>query len=75
MKEAKGSHVILGFRPEHIILTKQYQKNAIEAKIDMLELVGRGLYVHLTVGGNHIVATTKPSEALKIYEKVWITLD
>lgn len=75
MKEAKGSHVILGFRPEHITLTEQYQKNAIEAKIDMLELVGSELYVHLTVGGNPIVATTKPSEVLKTYEKVWIMLD
>jgi multiple sugar transport system ATP-binding protein len=75
MKEAKGSHVMLGFRPEHITLAKKYQKNAIEAKIDMLELVGKELYVHLTAGDNPIVATTKPSEALKIYEKVWVTLD
>lgn len=75
MKEAKESKVILGFRPEHISLARKYQKNAIEAKVDMLELIGRELHVHLTAGECSFVAITMPTEDVKVGENVWMVLD
>jgi multiple sugar transport system ATP-binding protein len=72
MKEAKASKVILGFRPEHITLAKKHEKNSIEAKVDMLELIGRELHVHLTVGDYSFVAIITPTEDVKVGENVWI---
>ena len=75
MKEAKESKVILGFRPENTTLAKKCQKNAIEANVDMLELIGRELHVHLTVGECSFVAITTPTEDVKVGENVWMVLD
>jgi multiple sugar transport system ATP-binding protein len=75
MKEAKGSKVVLGFRPEHIALAKKYKKNAIQAKVDMLELIGRELQVHLTAGDCSFVVISTPSEDIKVGENVWMVLD
>jgi len=73
--ETKASKVILGFRPEHITLTKKYQNNAIEAKVDMLELIGREIHVHLTTRECPLVAITTSTEDVKVGENVWMTLD
>jgi len=73
--ETKASKVILGFRPEHITLTKKYQDNAIEAKVDMLELIGREIHVHLTTRECPLVAITTSTEDVKVGENVWMILD
>ncbi|MEM0172638.1 MAG: ABC transporter ATP-binding protein [Nitrososphaeria archaeon] len=72
IKETEESKVTLGFRPEHITLAKKYQKNAIEAKVDILELIGRELHVHLTVGEYSFVAITVPTDDIKVGENVWM---
>lgn len=72
LQETKESRVILGFRPEHIEITKKWQKNGIEAKVDMLELIGRELYIHFTVGNKAVVGISRPTEDVKIGESVWI---
>lgn len=75
VKQAKSPEVVLGFRPEHITLTGKYQKNAIEAKVEMLESIGREIHVHLTVGECSIVAITTPAEDVKVGKTAWIVLD
>ena len=75
VKEAKRSEVVLGIRPEHITITKKHQKNAVEAKVSFLELIGRELHVHLTAGEKTLIAIAKPTQRLKVGQKVWLAFD
>lgn len=75
LKEKQASEVILGFRPEHITLTARYEENAIEAKVEMFESIGREIQSHLTIGENSIVAVTTPPEDVKVDNPAWITLN
>lgn len=75
MKEIERSEVVLGIRPEHIIITNKYQKNAIEAKVSFVELIGRELHVHLTVGEKPIIAIAKPTQRLEVCQQVWLVFD
>jgi multiple sugar transport system ATP-binding protein len=75
MKEIRLSEVILGFRPEHILLSGKYQKNAIKAKVEIFESIGREIHVHLTVGEHAIVAVTTPTEDVKVGKTAWMVLD
>jgi multiple sugar transport system ATP-binding protein len=75
LKETSGSKVILGFRPEHIALAGKYQKNAIEAKVDMIESIGREIHVHLTVGDYSFVAITTSNENVRVGKSAWILLN
>ncbi len=75
LKETSGSKVILGFRPEHIALAGKYQKNAIEAKVDMIESIGREIHVHLTVGDYSFVAITTSNKDVRVGRSAWILLN
>lgn len=74
LKDTKTSNVVLGIRPEDTAISKD-QKNAIEATINFVELVGRELHVHLTAGEAPITTIAKPSERLEAGQQVWLTLD
>jgi multiple sugar transport system ATP-binding protein len=75
MRGVSASEVVLGFRPEHIVLAGKPQKNALEAKIEMLELIGREIHVHLAFGNYSLIAIAKAAEELKIGNSAWIVLD
>ncbi len=74
VKEAKKSEVVLGIRPEHTTIGK-CQKNAIEAKVSFVELIGRELQVHLTAGEEPLIAIAKPTERLEVGQRVWLAFD
>lgn len=74
VKETSGPEVVLGIRPEHIIITT-YEKNAIEAKVDFVELIGRELHVHLKANEETLIAIAKPTESLEVGQQVWLTFD
>jgi multiple sugar transport system ATP-binding protein len=75
VKEAKRSQVVLGIRPEHTTITAQHQKNAIEAKVSFVELIGRELHVHLTAREEPLIAITDPNERLEVGQQVWLAFD
>jgi len=75
MNEAKTSEVTLGFRPEHITLTGIYKKNAIEAKVEMMESIGREFHAHLTVSDRPVVALTSSAADVQVGQTAWIVLD
>jgi multiple sugar transport system ATP-binding protein len=72
-ERASTREVILGVRPEDVTIGKEKgQINALEAEVDVLELVGREIHVQLRVGEKMVIAITNPFEDLKIGEKVWL---
>jgi multiple sugar transport system ATP-binding protein len=54
-KNEQPKKIVLGIRPEHIVLTDAKQKGAIPAKVDVSEMMGSELYVHVTAVGKDCV--------------------
>jgi multiple sugar transport system ATP-binding protein len=75
IRGADVSEVVLGFRPEHLTLAGKPQKGALEAKVEMLESIGREIHVHLTLGGYSLVAITTTAQDLRIGNAAWIAPD
>jgi multiple sugar transport system ATP-binding protein len=75
VKEAKTPEVVLGIRPEHTTIIAEYQRNAIEAKVRFVELIGRELNVHLTAGEEPLIAIAEPTERLEVGQQVWLAFD
>ena len=62
-KGVQSADVILGVRPEHIAVQKDPSASAIEASIEVSELMGSELYLHATVeGGQEVVIRTPTVE-------------
>ena len=62
-KGQQSADVILGVRPEHIAVQKDPSAPAIEASIEVSELMGSELYLHATVeGGQEVVIRTPTVE-------------
>jgi len=72
--EAK-EEVILGVRPEHITVTKETRPDAIEAKIDIIELIGRELHLEVRVRDETLTAVVDPTLRLSVGEDVWVQFD
>ena len=72
VREAKGSEVILGARPEHMIVLEKKDKNAIEGKIYLLEIVGESAILDLTIGDNMVKMRVPSSFKAEIGEKVYV---
>ena len=75
VKEAKRSEIVLGIRPEHTTIIAEYRKNAIQAKVSFVELIGRELNVHLTAREEPLIAIAEPTERLEIGKRVWLAFD
>jgi multiple sugar transport system ATP-binding protein len=75
LKKTQASEVVLGFRPEDIRLADRYQENAIEAKVEMFESIGREIHSHLTAGDYSIVVVTTSAEDMKVGQSVWVVLN
>ena len=51
----KAGPITLGIRPEHIMLTAPDQADSVPAKVDVSEMMGSELYVHVTACGKDCV--------------------
>ena len=54
-KNIQTQEIILGVRPEHIILRERHTDSAIECTLEVNEMMGSELYLHLDVEGDKIV--------------------
>lgn len=66
------SEILLGIRPEDIKIVRKIQEDAIEAEVEITEMIGAHLFVHLRVGEKMCVVETTSSEEFSSGEKVWL---
>ncbi len=59
--QAQGK-VILGIRPEHINLVDSDDKNAIKAKVDVSEMMGSEMYLHVLVNEKDVVIRVQTTD-------------
>ncbi len=75
MEKTKTHEIMLGIRPENIIITKESKDNAIQAEVDVVETLGRENILHLIVNNNPLIAVSSTKRDLNVGEKVWISFD
>ncbi len=81
-KGVQPMKVALGIRPEHVVLVDGNHKGAIPAKVDVSEMMGSELYVHVTACGKdcvlRIATVDLPAEkrlGFKFGDKVQFSFD
>lgn len=74
-KNAKSMDITVGIRPEHITIGKERKKHTFRADIDLVELIGRELFVYLKKEDESLVVITSPIDGLKIGDEVWFKPD
>jgi multiple sugar transport system ATP-binding protein len=75
----EGKNVIFGIRPEDIhdpdFLPANVVTEKIEAKVDVTELMGNEIFLHMMSGQNSFVARVDPRSNLRIGEQTQIAFD
>ncbi|MDK1027913.1 MAG: sn-glycerol-3-phosphate ABC transporter ATP-binding protein UgpC [Anaerolineae bacterium] len=75
----EGKNVIFGIRPENIhdpdFMPANIHTETIEAKVDVKELMGNEIVIHLIAGDNHFVARIDPRSKMDVGQKVKLALD
>ncbi len=54
--------VVLGIRPEHINVVPSGEKNAFTAKVDVSEMMGSEMYLHVIVGEKDVVIRVQTTD-------------
>lgn len=54
-KQKQPGNVLLGIRPEHIAVTNRDAEGSIKAKVDVSEMMGSEIYLHVTVCEQDVV--------------------
>ena len=82
VKKAEGREVVVGFRPENIILktkevsetlTAQQGKLAdivFKGNVEITEMLGDTMNIYVTMGENHIIIRTTPSDEFNIGDPI-----
>jgi multiple sugar transport system ATP-binding protein len=74
-----GKNVIFGIRPENIhdpnFVPPNVHTEKIESQVDVTELMGNEIFLHMLSGQNTFVARVDPRSKLRVGEKVQIALD
>lgn len=75
MKKKTESEVLLGIRPENIMITKENEGNALDATVVHIELTGKESNVHLKAGESPLIAIRTSTQGLTAGGKVWLSFD
>lgn len=59
--------VTLGIRPEHIVIVPEGTENSIRARVDVSEMMGSEIYLHVKVEGENIVIRVDITD---MYDKI-----
>ena len=71
----KKDELIMGIRPEAIILHNEKGKARIEAEVLFLEHFGSMNIINLQIGEKILKVRTRPTQTAKQKEKVWIEFE
>lgn len=74
-----GKNVVFGIRPEDIHDPQFKPANVIteniEAQVDVTELMGNEIFLHMVSGETNFVARIDPRSKLKVGEKIQVAID
>ena len=64
-KDVQGGPVTLGVRPEHMLL---WQEGGIEARVDVREMMGSSVHLHVTAAGKEAIIVVQLYDAEDSYD-------
>ncbi len=67
--------LILGIRPEDVLISTEQLNNSVKATIDIIEPMGREFEIHLVLDGKLIICVTRKIENLKIGNELYLTFN
>jgi len=74
-----GSDVLLGIRPENIydpdFLSANLAGETVKASVDVVELMGNEIFLHMLSGGESFVARVDPRSKMHVGQQVQIVFD
>ena len=73
--QEKYKALILGIRPEDVLISNEAEDQSIKAIIDIIEPMGREFEIHLAIGGKPIICVARTIENLKIGKEVYLTFN
>lgn len=73
--KASGSELMIGARPQHVLVSKKPVKGGIECEVYAVEPLGTETIVDLKVGDEVVRAVTGTIFEAQIGEKVWMNFD
>ena len=71
----KYKEIVLGIRPEDVLMSKEIVNNSARAIIDIIEPMGREFEIHLDVGGKIIICVKRKIENFRIGDEVYLIFD
>ncbi|MBA7480726.1 Oligosaccharides import ATP-binding protein MsmX [subsurface metagenome] len=71
----KHKEIMLGIRPEDVLMSKEIGNNSVRAIIDIIEPMGREFEIHLDVGGKIIISVMRKIENFRIGDEVYLTFN
>ena len=75
MKKTKTPEIMLGIRPENIIITEEMRENTVQAEVEVVEPLGRENIFHLRINDRTLIAVSITNKNLNVGKKVWISFD
>lgn len=72
-KTVSSKELVLGIRPEHILLDEEKTPRSIAAKVDVFEPLGHEAILLLDVDGVFLTSNTRLLRPLRVGERVWIS--
>jgi len=71
-KAIGAKELMVGVRPEHIVIHLQSRDRAFEAQVVHIEPIGKEFNVYLEANGESLVATVNSVSGLEIGQRVWL---
>ncbi|MEJ2251203.1 MAG: ABC transporter ATP-binding protein [Candidatus Lokiarchaeota archaeon] len=75
VNELEEKEIVLGIRPEDIVLSKENSDNSLKATIEIIEPMGKEFEIHLKVEDERIIAFIRNIETYKIEDTVNLIFD
>ncbi|HUW90975.1 MAG TPA: ABC transporter ATP-binding protein [Candidatus Nanopelagicaceae bacterium] len=75
IKKMNNKKIILGIRPEDVLISKQNASNSIKANIDIIEPMGREFEIHLDLGEKILIAVLRKMDSLNTGDEVYLTFN
>jgi ABC-type sugar transport system ATPase subunit len=67
--------LLIGVRPENLVISQQQSQDSITAEVTFVELLGKEYYVHLLVNNTRVIASVSPKEQFNIGDRVGLELN
>ena len=75
MKNSEEKQLILGIRPENILINDNLTNTIFESKIDLAELLGSEYFIHFKLANKEFIAKVNAKNKMSTNENIKLSFD